>query len=453
MAEPDGRSLALGVLDRVRKEGKLATAALRAELARWDPDPRASALANRLALGVLRERRFLDHIIDHLASRGAPVKDQRLMDILRLGIYELTALDRIPGYASVNRYVDLAKRTKSRRMGGFVNALLRSASKLTPDRLGLMRREAPLAVRLSLPDWLAGKMPGIFSEEWQTVVHRLGSPPPIALRVNPARTTRDALAAALTDMGLTPQTVDWSDLALILPPDQPPYMAVAFLQGHFWPQDLGSQLVCELAAALCPRLLLDGCAGRGTKSFALAGREIDVVAGEPEASRLAELAKREERYAMGPKAKVVLDLAAPPFAAGAFDCVLVDAPCTGLGTIRRHPELKWRRTPADVVVRAELQLRLLGGAAPLLKNQGTLMYVNCTPVLDEGPQVVESFLADNPGFALVPPPRPPGPLGKLVASLQGAAASLPWYKEGYLMTLPTVLDGDCFFMAFLDYEA
>jgi len=371
------------------------------------------------------------------------------MDILRLGIHELTSLDRIPGYATVNSYVDLTKRTKGRRMGGFVNALLRRAAKLSTDLLGLMRRDAPLAVRLSLPDWLADRMPAAFSSEWPALMRRLSSPAPIALRVNPARTDRSTLMEALAGMELTPQEVDWCDLAITLPPDQPPYLAVEFLQGHFWPQDLGSQLVCELTRALEPDLLLDGCAGRGTKSIALAGRGLTVVAGELERPKLAELSRREESYGILPMRKVALDLAHPPFAADSFDCVLVDAPCTGLGTIRRHPELKWRGTAKDVAARARLQAGLLAGAAGLVKPGGWLVYVNCTPLVEEGPEVVESFLAHNRDFALAPAPRPDGPAGEIVKALEDGCRPLPWYREGTFMTLPTVLDGDCFFAAFL----
>jgi 16S rRNA (cytosine967-C5)-methyltransferase len=433
----DHRSVALAVLDTVRSSGTLATAAMRKELERRHIEPRTGAGANRLALGVLRERTFLDWCLQQSVDRGLPYKDPRLMDILRIGAYELLFMEGTPGYATLDSVVELAKKTKGKRISGFVNAVLRRTLKAIPQ-LREARPGLPVDVRLSLPQWLLGEARKAFGDGFEHELAALHQPAPIALRVHTGRTTTADLKSELEKAGLHPAEVDALPGALVLAPEEPPYRTLPFAQGLFWPQDLASQVVASLATAREARRILDACAGLGTKTLQLAldrKAEQVVVCADLSSRRIQSLQRRLEEVELSGFDCLVEDMTAPPDGLGEFDLVLLDAPCSGVGTIRRHPELKWRRTKKDNKNSVRLQRALLESTAKLVSPGGALLYAVCSFGYDEGPGTVARFLENHTDFT--------DDRSRLPELLADSADP----RGPGLLIRPTLLDSDCFYVA------
>jgi len=454
---PDHRSVALAVLDAVRARGALAGATLRLEAERRDLPGQVVAAAAELAYGVLRRRRFLDHLLAGFVKSSLPRRDKRLMTLLRLAMYELAFMDGIPAYATVDRFVRLTGRIKGRRVSGFTNALLREAARAGGEHLRaqLDRVEAP--VRLSFPDWIVAAARRAFGDGHLDFLARLNAPAPITIVANGQRGTREDLAQELAEAGLPSRSVDGLPAALVLEPGHSPYQTLQFLHGHFWPQDLGSQLVAELASLLPGAPFLDGCAGNGSKTFYRLNRVPSVgpgVAVDLSRARLEALGQRSRDYGFGEVPSVVADLRQAPFRPGTFGAILVDAPCTGLGTLRRHPELRWRRQEADVATNARLQAELLAAAGELLRPGGHLLFCVCSFLREEGGQVVADFLAARPSFRLVSPARLSASqdLHAILEATRDSAVPAPGMDPGGILTQPDSLDGDCFFAALLEKE-
>jgi 16S rRNA (cytosine967-C5)-methyltransferase len=447
MAGPDHRSVAWKVLDAVRTGDDLATAALRRITDQQSVAPEVVSPAHRLVMGTLRERRYLDTVLAGLVTKKLPRKDKRLMDLLRLAIYEMFFMEAIPSYATGSRYVELARRSKGQRVAGFVNAVLRAASRVDPNQLKTTRDSLPIADRLSVPDWLLRGADAAFGDGALDELERLSQPADIALRVA-GELPRSELMTTLTNEGLSPKVMPENARGLTLPPGESPYQTLAFAKGLFRPQDRASQFVSDLVQAAGQGALLDGCAGSGTKTLAFveSGTFKRVVAADLQPNKLDRLVARTHL----PVETVATDLADPDLPPAGFDTVFIDAPCTGVGTLRRHPELKWRRSERDGKSNAATQSLILAGVAPLVKPGGLLVYAVCSWLLEEGPAVVNAFLADHPDFALEPPAQHLPPTARELAGRMAATnARQPWYQPGMLMTVPTVLDGDVFFVAVL----
>ena len=447
MAGPDHRSLAWTVLDSVRTRDRLATAALRHATERQNPPPEVVSAAHRLIMGTIRERGYLDSVLARLVERQLPRKDKRLMDLLRLALYEMLFMDSIPSYATGSRYVELARRSKGARVAGFVNALLRKAANLDPTAELDARANLPAPARLSLPEWLLDAAQTVFGESTEDELAGLVRAADIALRTAGALPRSDLLEE-LKREGLSPQPMPENDRGLLLPPGESPYQTMAFARNRFRPQDRASQFVTDLVIAAGRGDLLDGCSGNGTKAIACAEspRFTSVTAADISPHKLSEISARTTL----PLRTLTLDLTAPDLPPNSFDTVLLDAPCTGLGTLRRHPELKWRRKPADSYANGKLQGALLAGVAPLVKPGGLLIYAVCSFLNAEGPAVIDNFLATHPHFTLEPPAQHlTGTAKELTGRLAAANNTLPMHKPGMLLTLPSVMDGDLFFVALL----
>lgn len=447
MAGPDHRSLAWTVLDSVRTRDRLATAALRHATERQNPPPEVVGAAHRLVMGTLRERGYLDALLGRLVERQLPRKDKRLMDLLRLALYEMLFMDSIPSYATGSGYVELVRRSKGPRIAGFVNALLRKAARLDPAVEVMARANLPAAIRLSIPEWLLEAAHAIFAGQAEVELARLSSPADIALRTT-GDLPRSDLLTELKCEGLSPRPMAENDRGLLLPPGESPYQTLAFTRNRFRPQDRASQFVTDLVIAAGRGDLLDGCSGNGTKAIACAEspRFASITAADLSEHKLNELKTRTTL----PLKTVTMDLTDPALPPSSFDTVLLDAPCTGLGTLRRHPELKWRRKPADGHANSLLQRALLSGVAPLVKPGGLLIYAVCSFLKSEGPDVVESFLTTHPEFSLEPPAQHlQGVAKELTGRLAAANSTLPLHRPGMLLTLPSVMDADLFFVALL----
>jgi 16S rRNA (cytosine967-C5)-methyltransferase len=379
---------------------RLARAALGA------PDQR---LATRLVYGTLAWQARLDHHLGTLLRRPLAGLDPGVRVALRLGLYQLLFLDRVPAYAAVDGSVRLA-RAAGRGAAGLVNAVLRRAAAAGREGLPLPApAEDPigrLAVEWSHPRWLVERWAAeLGSEEVAPLLAADNEQAPTALRVNTLRTTREALLGELGAAGVAAEPGRWARESVVVERAAARLRALpAWREGRFAFQGEASQLVVPLLDLRPGARLLDACAAPGGKAChaaaALGGTGL-VVALDRRSGAVARILAEAARLGATCVRGCVGDAAAPPLRGG-FDAVLVDAPCSGLGTLRRHPEVRWRRRAEDIPRLAALQAAILDGVAPLVRPGGTLVYAVCTLTREENEGVIEVFRARRPRFVLEP---------------------------------------------------
>jgi len=413
------RAAAVRVLQRVASDESFADAALEADIAARQLTPRDAALATELVYGTLRWQRYLDWIVAPHSRLRLESLDTRVLVVLRITAYQLVFLERIPPFAAVSDAVSLAKARGKPGTAEFVNGVLRSFS-----RRGAREREprAPddpveaLALRLSFPTWLAARWIERYgADEAAALMRAMNERPPMTVRANTLRTTGEALAERLArDEGLGVTPARHAPEGLIVTHGGAPAAWSAFLDGAFAVQDEASMLVARLLEAGPGEVVADVCAAPGTKTTHLAQLMEDrgrVLAFDPQPARLTRV--REAAARLG--ATIVetregrVEALAPEFASFC-DGVLVDAPCSNLGVLRRNPEVKWRRRAADLGRNAVRQGEILLAAATMVKPGGRLVYATCSPEPDENETVLQAFLAARPEFVLDPPRTFPLPL-------------------------------------------
>ncbi len=382
---------------------------LPAALARARPtltDDRDRALATDLATGTLRWQAELDYLISHFAKRPIEKLDFDVLQILRLAAYQLLHLDRVPAAAAVNDAVSMTRRARKTSAASLVNAVLRTLSR-NRHRLPLPA-EPPggdplpfLAISLSHPAWLAQRWLDRYgfeaAEKWARFNN---APAPMTLRVNRLKTTPQALSASLRQHGVDVAPARFAPDGLIVTAGNPLRTPLAET-GHFFLQDEASQLVSLLADPAPGHRILDTCASPGGKTTAIAALTADtadIVAMDVRTARVNLL--RETVRSSGSRRIRILqaDLAAGLPFAPTFDVVFVDAPCSGLGVIRRDPEIRWRRHESDLPALAAAQLVMLQHAAAVVRPHGRLVYSTCSSEPEESEAVTDAFLREDRRF-------------------------------------------------------
>jgi 16S rRNA (cytosine967-C5)-methyltransferase len=372
-------------------------------------DPRDRALTTEIVIGTLRWQRALDASIAAAAARALDTLHADILLILRLSLYQLLHLDRVPAAAVVDDAVSLARTAGQARATGFVNGVLRTLSR-TRERLQLPPRPEPgaprqaaldyLGVTQSHPDWLAARWLDRYGFEHAAAWAEFNNTTPaVTLRANRVVMSRDALRAQLLDedeLETTPGR--YAPDALIVHGGRLPDA-----RGRFTIQDEASQLVPLLLGARPGARVLDLCASPGGKATALAadmeGRGLIVACDtRPRRMRLLAATVRDSRAANIRLVQVGSRDDAP--FAPVFDRVIVDAPCSGLGTVRRDPDIRWRRTEAELAGFAAYQQTLLARAARAVAPGGRLVYATCSSEPEENEAVVDAFVAAHPGFRL-----------------------------------------------------
>lgn len=401
------RDVARRVLRRV-DDGAYATLALAGELQRARGLGAADrGLCTELVYGVLKRRARLDWALGRYAPRGLDALDQSVRDALRVGAYQVLFL-RVPAHAAVDDAVEAVKRVRGAKLAGFVNALLRRLAKEgepAPPQDGLER----LAVVESAPAWLVRDALARFdATEARAYLAALNEPAPLWLRTNTLRTTRqEAMAALLTERPeSTLRAAEAVPEAFLAEKVGDPAALRVFGEGLVTAQDVAAQRIARLCDPQPGEQILDACAGVGGKSTHLAALSRDqarIDTADRSARKLELAGDLAHRLGVSSLSPVVCDLADPraPLAPS-YDRVLLDAPCSGLGVLRRHPEAKWRRGPEDLAGLAELQARILAALAPRVRRGGVLVYSVCTYTDEEGPRQLERFLAAHPDFSLDP---------------------------------------------------
>jgi len=343
-------------------------------------------LAYELSAGVLRRQRELDDALDLDRT------DPRLHDVLRLGAYQLRWLTRVPSHAAVSTSVELARETVGERVAGYVNQALRRLS-------GAESRERGAAN--THPDWLVARWKAKFGPEETGKLLEWNDTHP-ALIIQPARWTLERLESAFANVGVATTRAPFGSGIQVTPAPRSPLPALrdlpGYTEGAFIVQDPAHALVARFAAIPPGQQVYDACASPGGKAVALEARGARIVAGDARHERLGRLTDTTRRAGVAIRC-LAANLEAAPLRAGSLDAVLVDAPCSATGTMRRHPDARWRLNPRVFARAAARQLRLLQAAAPLVRPRGLLIYATCSLEPEENENVVESFLSRHADFA------------------------------------------------------
>ncbi|MFT7580060.1 MAG: 16S rRNA (cytosine967-C5)-methyltransferase [Myxococcota bacterium] len=350
-----------------------------------DWDPRDRALATELVYGCLRQQRRLDYTLAPLVRQGLDRVEPIARVLLRLGVYQIYCLDKIPGPIAVSSIQDAAREGGAGRLTPLLNGVLRKVVG-TPEGLPTGKDIDSIGVRTSLPNWVVAQLIEAYGDDAELEGLALRSRPPLTVRPTLNKGGADATTAALEAEGFRTTPAPHGTLTISGPGD--PFSTAAFKAGHFVPQDPASVAVMDFMGDVANIRVADLCAGRGVKSTGLADRGATVVAVDIAKKKLDSLERLARRLGVGEsittRAEDVSEPGAWTTELGTFDRVLVDAPCSGLGTIRKHPEIAWRRMSTDLVPLVALQKRLLAAAAACVAPGGELVYAVCSFARAEG---------------------------------------------------------------------
>jgi 16S rRNA (cytosine967-C5)-methyltransferase len=371
--------------------------------------PRDRALVTDLVYGALRQQGRADHLISLAADRALAGLDSPVRAALRLGAYQL--ISDMPPYAAVGATVG-ALTGPATRARPFVNAVLRRIARLGPPWPWPCGDDAAsVAVRTSHPEWIVELLTQEFGPgDALAMLESANQAPAVTLRPNPLRTERDSLTAELTAVGATVEPGILVPGALLVRGIGDLSLLPAVAEGRATPQDQASQAVAAAVAPQPGEDILDMAAAPGGKATAMAelmGDTGRVVAGDLRPGRAGQIAVAAARLGLASLHTVVAEGAALPFPPGSFDRVLLDAPCSGLGVLRRRPEARWRLDPFEPAHLAGLQRRLLASAATAVRPGGLLAYSACTMTREETLEIDTWAAGALPGWVALDPPVAP----------------------------------------------
>ena len=353
-------------------------------------------LLKAMAYGVLRDYALLDWVATSMMAK--PLRNEpELRALLACGLFQLRSM-RVPPHAAVAETVAATAVLGRPWAKGLTNALLRRYQR---EREAIDATLPPYpTTRLSYPDWLVSAIKRDWPEEWRAVLAAGNEQGPMTLRVNRRQTSRDAYRAELAAAGLAAEPVADAPDALTLAEAVPVDRLPGFAQGRVSVQDTSAQLAADLLDVQPGLRVLDACAAPGGKTAHLLERadDIDLIALDSDGARLARV--RETLARIGVDAMLIEADAADTggwWKGKRFDRILIDAPCSGTGVIRRHPDIKWLRRETDIPRLADQQLRLLRALWPTLAVGGVLVYATCSILKAEGEDVMRRFLAQEPG--------------------------------------------------------
>lgn len=368
-------------------------------------EPKDLQLANAMVLGILRQQQYLDHILATFAKHPLRKMKIRTLVALRLGIFQLLLLDRIPESAAVNETILAFKAVRQPKwLVNFVNGVLRNVARKkqslpTPAQATIKGQSIP-----NHPDWLVKRWQQRFGQGKTAAICKTNNQQPgLTLRTNTGNISRNQLQALLTEADYQSHPGIFSPEALILPQARGTITELpGYEQGFFQVQDEAAQLASHLLSPQAGRKYLDGCAGLGGKTGHLATMAADttqITAIEPDKRRYQLLLKNLNR--LGHKQVLTWNMTLEQFARqnkDQFDGILLDAPCSGTGVIRRQPDIRWNRRAEDLAAYQKQQLQLLETAASLLAETGILVYATCSLEANENEEVVAAFLARHQQF-------------------------------------------------------
>ena len=402
------RRTALEVLRRCRTNQAWADAALGPALRRNGLTGADAALCSRIVYGVLQNQALLDFYLSAWCAQKPGHLQPPLQDILRIGLYQILFLDKIPTSAAVNESVELAKASGRAAAAGLVNAVLRRAARERESLPPIPDKDPVryLSIRYSHPRWLVKRLTALLGQaETEAFLAADNAPAPLTVQVNPLKTTVKDLADTLGAQGVTARPHPWVSGCLELSGTGDLTALEPFRRGEFLVQDAAAALVARAAGVKPGDRVLDVCAAPGGKSFSAAFAMEDqgsILSCDLHDNKLKRVREGAERLGL----RCVETAAADgrtfrPEWEEAFDVVLVDAPCSGLGIIRKKPDARYK-TAESLFALPVIQDAILRNAARYVRPGGTLVYSTCTILPEENQQVTEAFLAETPEFARAP---------------------------------------------------
>lgn len=401
------RLLAFKALNRVLFEGAYPDLVLKSV---FEKNPTLShmdrSLLTELVYGIIRWLGKLDYIIGLFTERKTSKKE--ILNILRIGLYQLLFLDNIPDYAAIFETVDVAKRIYGEEVARFVNAILREFSRSKEDIQYPSRELSPISyisVNYSFPQWLVKKWIDTLGMDFtEKLCDSLNRVPPLTARVNTLKTTRDDLIQEILGRDIKLEKTKYSPAGISFLTSLNPTEIPEFNSGLFTLQDEGAQLISYLLDPRPGERILDACSAPGGKSTHIAeliGNHGDIIACDINHSRLKLVKIQSMRLGIKIIKTICTDLSGESFLKGErFDKILVDAPCSGLGTIRRNPDIKWKRKWDDVLELSDIQFRILSETSARLKVNGIIVYSVCTLMPEENESVIQRFLSTHPEFRI-----------------------------------------------------
>ena len=366
-------------------------------------DLRDKGLITELTQGTVRHLLFLDHTIRSNLDRPDLVLPGPVLTALRLGAYQLIHLHKIPAHAAVKETVQIIKDSRHRRFSSLVNAILRKIADKGSSPIPTLDDDPLKHIELatSTPRWLIERLISFKStEETRQILQALNRTPPLTLRVNASRISREDLMKDLEGQGVTVKPGKLSKTAIVLEDRTPPWELKPFKEGLCTVQDEGAQLIAGLLEPAPGQKILDACAAPGGKTGHLAqlteGQAL-IIAADRSHKRVHMMSDSLKRLGGGKVRFLTADLgtAASPLTEKAFDRILLDVPCSGTGVLRRHPEGKWKKDPETISQIAKVQEDLLVSTARSLKTGGRLLYTTCSLLEEENEEVVDRFLAQS----------------------------------------------------------
>lgn len=405
LAKTSARSVAARVLAAVISEQRSLTAVLAEHIKLVEERDRG--FCQQLCYGVIRWQPRLTLIADKLLKKPLKTKDTDIHALLLIGLYQLSEL-KTPPHAAISETVNAAKQLGKQWAGGLLNACLRNYQRQQNEIDAAI--ETDKQAIYAHPQWLLERYQLDWPEQWQQICEANNQQPPMMLRVNKQQNDRDSYLQLLAAEGIEARAMDAGNEAVLLTSPCDVHKLPGFFDGMASVQDGAAQLVADLLDIQPGQRILDACAAPGGKTGHILEQAPDnqVIALDISDKRLESIAENLSRLNLS------ASLAAADAAdtglwwdGEAFDRILIDAPCTGSGVIRRHPDIKLLRRPEDIDQLAATQQQLLDNLWPLLKPGGLMVYTTCSAFKQENEQQIEAFLQRHPDAGEVRPDRPP----------------------------------------------
>lgn len=438
------REVALEVLLQIEKNQAYSNLLLNQTVKRTKLERRDVGLLTEIVYGTIQRRDTLDYYLQPFVKKGVGSLDDWVKVLLRLSIYQIVYLDRIPDRAVVHEAVTIAKKRGHRGISGMVNGVLRSFLRQGVPELSAIKEPLErLALETSFPLWLVQRWESQYGyEETRKMCETSLRPPAVTVRVNRVRTTVAEALSRLEAEGLEARAGDLASDALVIEKGNV-FTSSLYEEGHITIQDESSMLVAAAVGVAPGMKVLDACAAPGGKSTHLAeqmNNEGTVFAYDLHEHKVKLIREQAIRLGLTSIQAEPCDARVLPQRTGQeqFDCVLVDAPCTGLGVIRRKPDIKWTKKEEDIGKIKAVQAEILTAVAPLVKSGGTLVYSTCTIEKEENEEQLQQFLAAHPDFQLD---------SSLSERLPQRVVDGGRYRDGYVTILPSDFQTDGFFIA------
>ncbi|HEY0826508.1 MAG TPA: 16S rRNA (cytosine(967)-C(5))-methyltransferase RsmB, partial [Bacilli bacterium] len=440
------RQVALDILTKVEQEQAYSNILLNQMLIKHQISRADAGLVTEIVYGTIQRLNTIDYFLNPFLTKGLGKLEPWVRCLLRMSFYQMHYLERIPEHAIVNEAVNIAKDKGHQGISGMVNGVLRNILRqkeqfAIPDNLSLVER---LSLVHSHPKWMVKKW---IEQYGETVAEQIcksnNQPPHVSIRVNKDKLDRDSMIKQLQEMNISAYLSTLSTSGIIVENGGNMALTSWYEKGEISIQDESSMLVADVVDPQPGMTVLDCCAAPGGKSMHMAEKMSNqgkVWANDVHEHKQQLIRSQAERLGLSCIETMVSDAKelSKQFADHSFDRILLDAPCSGLGVIRRKPDLKWTKKEADISAIAEMQLELMNSIQPLLRPGGVLVYSTCTLQYEENQAVIEQFLKQQPSYALDP---------ALEQLLTKAVAGESVATPGMIQILPHQHHSDGFFIA------